>query len=327
MKVLVINRKEVYELLQMQICIEVVRHSLMTLAGGGGFNPLRSIMRFPDGTGLLGMMPAYLANLKTTGMKLITVMPGNHGSRYDSHQGFVILFEMVHGCPVAIVDASSVTAIRTAAVSAVATGELARQDSKSLAILGSGVQAVTHLEAMLEVRDINNVRVWSRNKTHARTFVEQARDRYAIGIDAVRTAREAVTAADIICTVTSSPEPVLKGQWLTVGTHINAVGACVRTCRELDTEAVLKSRLYVDLIESAQNEAGDFLMPRQEGVLGDDHILGELGDVMSGKVRGRTSRDEITLFKGLGIGIEDLAVADYVYTQAMKNNAGFSIDL
>jgi ornithine cyclodeaminase len=261
------------------------------------------------------------------GLKAVSVMPKNHGTEYDSHQGVVLLFEIEHGSLLAVIDASSITAIRTAAVSAAATDLLARADSSDLAILGSGVQARTHLEAMHAVRRLRRVRVWSRDHAHARDFAERESPRFACSVEPVAEARAAVEDAAIICTTTASREPVLQGDWIAPGAHVNAAGASIAAARELDTRAVQRARLYVDRRESALNEAGDFLIPRAEGAIGDDHIAGEIGEVLLGLVPGRRSADEITLFKSLGLAVEDLAAAHHVYTMALQSGAGTAIEL
>ena len=224
-------------------------------------------------------------------------------------------------------DASSITAIRTAAVSGVATRALARENAGDLAILGSGVEAITHLAAMRAVRPLRRVRVWSRNPENARRFAVGLGPRQGITIEAMPTARAAVEGADLVCTTTAAREPVLEGAWLSPGAHVNAVGACFPATRELDTAAVARARLIVDRRESTLAEAGDFLIPRAEGAFGDEHIAGELGDVLLGRLPGRRTADEVTLFKSLGIAIEDLAAAHYLYEQALATGAGVSVPL
>lgn len=323
----ILTGRNVYDLLPMDECMRLMAEVLETTARGDAVNPLRTVLRFPDGNGLLGMMPAYLGEPRSAGIKIVTVMPGNHGTQYDSHQGAVMLFDVDHGCPLALIDASSITAIRTAAVSGVATRLLARSDAATLAILGSGVQARTHLDAMRRVRDILKVTVWSRSADKTRAFADRESKRHGIDIEVTESAQRATADADIICTTTSSGEPVLAGEWIAPGTHINAVGACIASCRELDTVAVVRSRLYVDRLESAHNEAGDFLIPKKEGKIGDDHIVGEIGDMLLGKLQGRRSHDEITMFKSLGIGVEDLRVAFYLYKKATAQDVGVSVVL
>ncbi len=326
MTTLIINQEEVRRLLKMGECIDLMEQTLATLARGDAVQPLRTATWMPDRKGLLGTMPGFLGRPPTFGIKVVTVFPGNHGTEFDAHQGAVLLFDVSNGCLLAIVDASEITSIRTAAVSAAATRCLAREDASTLAILGSGTQARTHLEAMRLVRDLRHARVWSRSHQHARRFA--ARESGAVQVEAVPTAREAVEGADIICTVTASRDPVLRGEWISPGAHINAVGACLASMRELDGQAVARSRLFVDSRESAVNEAGDFLLAKEEGLLGDlgnKHILGELGEVLLGQVEGRRNPNEITLFESQGLAVEDLAAAGRVHQRAIEEKVGTTV--
>jgi ornithine cyclodeaminase len=238
-----------------------------------------------------------------------------------------MLFDAQRGLPLAIMDASEITAIRTAATSGLATRLLAREDATDLAILGSGVQARTHLEAMLAVRDIRRCRVYSPTTRNREKFAEVESRRHRIAVEAAGSAQQAVEGATIVCTTTSSNEPVLKGEWLSSGAHINAVGSSVSSARELDTAAVVRSRMFVDRRESTVNEAGDFLLPLNEGAIGEDHILGELGEILLGRLPGRGSPDEITLFKSLGLAVEDLAAAHHVYHAARARGIGVTVEL
>ncbi|MGQ0720448.1 MAG: ornithine cyclodeaminase family protein [Candidatus Eiseniibacteriota bacterium] len=323
----ILSDADVRRLLPLRECLDVMEEALKTLSRGDALHPLRSLLRIPDGSGLLGLMPAYLGTPPCIGIKVVTVMPGNHGTPWDAHQGAVLLFEAEHGRLLAVIDASSVTAMRTAAVSGVATRVLARKDAGRVAILGSGVQAASHLEAMLAARDVTTVTVWSRNGANARRFAERESARPGFVIRVAATAREAVEGAEIVCTTTSSREPVLEGAWLSPGTHVNAAGACFPAARELDTAAVVRARLFVDRRESALNEAGDFLIPKKEGAVGDDHIVAELGDLLLGSSPGRRSDDEVTLFKSLGLGVEDLAAAHFLHGRAEAEDSGASCDL
>ncbi len=327
MNILVVSQAEVPALLPMHECMDVMAAALVALARGEALTPLRSIMWLPERVGALGTMPAYAGDRAVMGLKVISVFPGNHGTEFDSHQGAVMLFETKNGRPLAIVDATSITAIRTAAVSGVATRLLAREDAADLAILGSGTQARVHLEAMRLARTIRRVRVWSRNPEHAAAFARREDQRRGIAIHPMPTAFQAVEGADLICTTTSAAEPVLLGEWVAPGAHINAVGSSVPFARELDTAAVVRSRLFVDRRESTVNEAGDFLFPKKEGAVGDDHIQGEIGELLIGRVQGRRSADEITLFKSLGLAIEDVASAHHIYTKALEKGFGAQVEL
>lgn len=324
--ILVLSEHDVRRFLPMAECIEVMAEALAEVARGNAVLPLRTVAWLPDRRGALATMPALLPGIGALGAKVITVFPGNVGSELDSHQGAVLLFEPERGRLLAILDASTVTAIRTAAVSAVATRILARGDADDLAILGSGVQARTHLEAMLAVRPVRRVRVWSRTPERARRFAEDSAAA-GVAIDVAATPEAAVTGASIVCTTTAAMEPVLRGAWLAPGAHVNAVGSSVPAARELDSDAVARSRLYVDRRESTLSEAGDFLIPRREGRIDDAHIVAELGEVLTGQAGGRSSPDEVTLFKSLGLAVEDVAAARHVYEKALAAGGGTAVEL
>jgi ornithine cyclodeaminase len=323
----IITEAEVPGLLPMNECMDVMSNALATLARGDAILPLRHLMRIPQKAGIFGMMPAYMETPDALGVKIITVFNGNHGTEYDSHQGVVLLFEADHGSIVAVIDASSVTAIRTAAVSGVATRLLAREDAHDLCILGSGVQARTHLEAMRVARPVTRVRVWSRNPDSARAFARVESERLGITVEPMDSARLAAKDADIICTTTSARDPILEGEWISPGTHVNAVGSSTPTARELDSAAIARARLYVDRRESTINEAGDFLIPKSEGIIDDSHIRAELGELLLGTKNGRASGDDITLFKSLGLAVEDVAAAHHIYTRAVERGIGLSVEM
>lgn len=332
MKTLVLGYHDVRKLLPMKDCIAVVGEAMQTLARGEAVLPLRQALRLPSKKGLLGMMPAFLdGDPQVLGIKVVSVFPGNHGTKYDSHQGAIQLFETANGRLLAIVDAGSITAIRTAAASGVASNLLAKKDIRRLTILGSGTQAGEHLEAMLSVRDsIEEVRIWSRDYGNALKFVKNKASK-VVGSEVRMTAflnpEDAVRGSELICTVTAAKSPILKGSWLSEGAHINAVGASVPGFRELDSEAVAKGELYVDRRQSAIEEADDFRIPKSEGLIDDSHIKGEIGELLIGKINGRTSEKEITIFKSLGLAIEDLAAAQRVYAQAVAQNVGTWVEL
>lgn len=319
---LFLSAADVRRLLAMPACIDLMADTLAALARGESRNPLRSVVRLPDEGQILALMPASLGPGRPFGAKAISVVPANRAAGIESHQGFVVVFDSEHGTPVAIVDASAVTAIRTAAVSGVATRLLARDDAHDLAILGSGTQARTHLAAMLAVRSIERVRAWSPHRDRLLKFVNAARRANGVTIEPADSARDAIEGADIVCTVTASPVPVLLGDWLAPGCHVNAVGSSTPAARELDTEAVRRSRLYVDRRESALAEAGDLLAAIREGAVGEGHIVGEIGAVLIDAAPGRGSRQEITLFKSLGLAVEDLAAASEAMRLAAEADRG-----
>jgi ornithine cyclodeaminase len=326
MSLLVINQTEVANLLSMDECIKLMRDAFESLAKGDAVLPLRSVMRVPDRRAVLAMMPGCVADPETIAAKVISFYPGNLGTTYDAHQGAVLLFDPENGRLVALLDASEITAIRTAAATAVATDLLARRDAGDLAILGSGVQARTHLDAVRRVRRIRRVRVWSRTPEHAQAFAHREAQRHMTQIDVMETAEDALVGADIVCTATTARTPVALGEWISEGTHVNAVGSCSPTARELDTSAVVKSRMFVDWRESTVNEAGDFLIPKQEGAIDDSHIVGEIGDILLGTSNGRNSNTDVTLFKSLGIATQDAVAAHHVYLKARGARAGTKLD-
>lgn len=327
MSVIIISAADMDRVMPMGGTIEAMDRVLRTLARGEAQLPLRSMLKLPDQSGLLGLMPAVLGDPPVMGLKVVTVMPGNHGSELDAHQGAVMIFETQRGQPLAILDATSVTRIRTGAVSGVATRALAREDAGDLAILGSGTQAISHLEAMACVRKLRRVRLWSRDGANAQRFAEREGARLKLEVEVAASAEAAVRGADLICTTTSAHEPILHGEWIAEGAHVNAVGACFPTTRELDTNAVRRARMFVDRRESALNEAGEFLIPRAEGAITDAHILGELGDVLLGRCVGRKNASDVTLFKSLGIAVEDLAAAHWAWQRAHADGVGIEIEL
>ncbi|MGH7638905.1 MAG: ornithine cyclodeaminase family protein [Gemmatimonadaceae bacterium] len=333
---LILNRHDVTTLLSMPQCIELMEQALASLSRGEVILPLRPVIRIPESPNAFAVMPAYSADLQASAAKLISVYPDNHGTGLDSHQGMVALFDGTNGRPLAIIDAFSITAIRTAAVSGVATKLLARRDARTVAILGAGTQGRTHIDAMLAAHPFERVVLWSRTKSHAAALVTEAEGRYGPGpVSRASPARfvvvddidAAVRDADVVCTVTASREPILRGGWLRPGTHVNAVGSSIPSARELDTETVRRARVFVDRRESAANEAGDLIIPMKEGAISADHIAGELGELILGKVRGREDDEQITLFKSLGLAVEDLACAVYLHERASREGVGVTVDL
>ena len=326
MKLRVLNESQVEQLLDMPSCIDLMDGALRALSRGDAVLPLRHMVWLPNRAGLLGLMPGYLGEPKSFGLKVVTVFHGNHDLGLPSHQGVVMLFGVETGEPLGLFDAGAITAIRTAAASGAATRALARASAGDLALLGSGVQARTHLDAMRAVRPLRRVRVWSRNEAHARAFADREARRVGVPIEATRSVEAAVRNADLICTTTAATEPILRGEWLSPGAHVNAVGSSFATRRELDATAVKRSRLFTDCRESAMNEAGDFLMAKKEGAFGDEHLLGELGEVLLERVPGRQSPEDITLYKSLGVAVEDLAAAHFLLKRAAETNAGSLIE-
>lgn len=325
MKILVLSHAQVVQLLPMDECIDVMAEALAALAKGQMYLPLRMIVAPPNAAGLMGLMPAYRSGDGGTplyGLKAICVFAANSARGKDSHQGFVLLYSGETGEPLAVVNASAITSIRTAAVSAVATRLLARPDVGDLAIIGAGIQGRAHLQAMACVRPVRRVRVADQDGACARRFAREESLRYPFPIECVDTVQAAVRDADLIVTVTSSFEPVLKREWISPGAHINAVGASLKTAREIDTATMAAARFFVDRRESTLNESGDYLFALRDGAIGPEHIQAEIGELLLGSKAGRTSQDEITLFKALGLAVEDLAAAGHAYQKAIRSEAG-----
>jgi ornithine cyclodeaminase/alanine dehydrogenase-like protein (mu-crystallin family) len=327
MTMLILNQTEVGQLLPMSECISAMEEALIALARGEAHQPLRTIFRPPDVKGVMAMMPTFRASPSPLfALKAICVFPGNAAIGKDAHQGGVLLFDGGTGELVAVINASAITAIRTAAVSGLATRLLAREDAGDLAIIGAGVQARAHLGAMACVRPLRRVRVTSRRFENAVKLTQEMQPEFPSLIEAVETVEAAVRGADIIVTATTSRDPVLQREWISPGAHINAIGTFSPRAREVDTATMVDASLFVDRRESALNEAGDYLIAAQEGAIGPEHIRAELGDILTGAHFGRTSPAEITLFKSLGLAIEDLAAAEYVYRKAGAQGTGTSVE-
>jgi ornithine cyclodeaminase len=331
MRVLTLSHRDVLAALSPEDCAEAMATVLAEHARGGTYLPLRSVMVPPGAPGFLGLMPGWRAGdqngAAAFALKAVCIMPGNPARGLDAHQGLVTLFDGETGVPTAILDASAVTAIRTAAVTAVATGLLARPDARTLAILGAGVQARSHLRALAGVRGFEQVRVYAPTAAHARAVVEEAGPGGG-DLSVAASAEEAVRGADVVVAVTNSREPVLQHAWLRPGAHVNAVGASTLQTRELDSATVAASALFCDSRESLRHEAGEFARAVAEGAIpGEEHIRAELGEVLAGMAPGRRDDGELTLFRSLGVAIEDLAAAERAVATAREHGIGTEVDL
>ncbi|QUD87760.1 ornithine cyclodeaminase family protein [Phenylobacterium montanum] len=323
----VLNGSDIRALLPMAECIDLMGTTMAAVSQGRAVIPLRSVIRLPGGKGMFGVMPGALAEPDGFGVKLLSLFPGNVADGYSSHLGLVMLFEPEHGLPVAMMDAAAITAIRTAAASGLATGLLARPDAGDLAILGAGEQAHTHLEAMSLVRPLRRVRVWARRPEQATAFAEAEGRRLGLAIETAARVAEAARGADLICTLTGAKDPILTGEMIAPGAHLNVVGSSVPSAAEIDTNALLRARLFVDRRESTLNEGGEFRRAVQAGALDESHILGEIGEVATGAVQGRLSETDITLYKSLGIAAQDLASAHLVLERAREQGLGQVIEI
>jgi ornithine cyclodeaminase/alanine dehydrogenase-like protein (mu-crystallin family) len=319
---LVLNQEEVEQLLDMEGCIGAMEGALSALARGDVHVPLRMVVHPGDEPSLLGLMPAHRAgDTPLYSLKTVAVFPDNPKRGLDAHQGTVTLFDGETGEVRVLMNASAITAIRTAAVSAVATKLLAREDAQVLGILGAGVQARTHLEAMRAARDFAEVRLYSPTRGHAEALAEEAGARVA------RSAEETVRSADVVVTATNSVEPVLRREWLEPGAHVNVVGGRPPQMREIDVATVAESAFYVDSRQSAEAEAWDYRDALEAGAIGPEHIRGEIGEVLVGAAPGRTSPEELTVFRSLGLAVEDLAAAEYVVERARAAGVGAEVQL
>ena len=325
MSILVLTQGDVEMLLPMDECIQVMSEAMAALAREQAFQPVRMMVRPPGAHGFMALMPAYVApetGPAFFGLKALCVFHDNPALGKDAHQGAVLLFSGETGEPLAMMNASALTAIRTGAVSGLATRLLAREDAGDCAIIGAGVQARTHLAAMRAVRRLQRVRVAGRTLAHAQQFAQELGAGAPFPIEAVASVEAAVRGADLIVTATTANEPILKREWIAPGAHINAVGAYTPTTREVDGETMAAARLFVDRRESALAEAGDILLPMQAGLFGPEHILAEIGEVVIGSRPGRATPSEITLFKSVGLPVEDAAAAEHVYRRAVQRSMG-----
>lgn len=322
----ILRGDQVRAVLPMGQCIELMHHTMIAVAERRVVLPLRSVMVMPGDRGMMGNMPGYLADPECFGVKIVSLIPRNKPPQYSSHLGLVLLFEVEHGRPVALLDAAAITAIRTAAASGLATQLLARPDAADLALLGAGEQARSHLEAMLAVRPLRRIRLWARDPAKARAFAQAEGARHGCTIETTGTVREAVEGADIVCTLTKAREPILCGEWLSAGVHLNVVGSSIVTAAEIDTQAVVRSRLFVDCRDSTVHEGGEYRRALESGAISETHILGEIGEVANGTKIGRTSPRDVTLYKSLGIAPQDLAAAHHALERARAAGIGQVID-
>lgn len=309
-----IDRDEVARRLTYERCIPIVRDAMIAFSTGETKQLLRSIIRLSEGR-LFGVMPGAMGERAVFGAKLISVFRDNAARGIQSHQGLVILFDPETGAPVCAVHAGEITAIRTAAASAVATDALARRDARRLALLGTGEQAQTHARAIRHVRSLESIVVWGRSRERARALANRLQAEITVPITAAESVQGAVADADLICTVTAASEPILKGEWVRPGTHVNVVGSSHAGPAEVDNDLVARSRFFVDSRENVLQQGAEFLRAKEAGLIGDDHIVAEIGQVLAGKARGRRSEEEITIYKSLGHIVQDLSSAWALYSE------------
>ena len=328
----VISRSDVERLLPVSACVPVIREAMIATSKGDVSLPIRQFMPVPGAAGKLALMPGSLGTAGTSesasfGIKLVCKYDRPHDDPLGTHVGMVLLFDSAKGVPLAMVEGSSLTAIRTSAASALATDLLAREDAGRLAIIGNGEQAARHIAAMQAVRPITHVTVWGRDPDRAELFAREAQAQFGVPVDAAQTAGEAAARADIICTTTSAKEPVLFGADLKPGQHINLVGSAIPTTAEVDNEAVARSRFYVDYRPAAMAAAGELLNAIKTGSVTEAHIVAEIGEVAGNPALARRSPDEITCYKSLGVAAQDLAAAHAIWLSAAAEGAGVEVDL
>lgn len=311
----------------MEDLIETMEIALADFSARAVTQPVRTVLQVGDGSAFYAVMPAWMPSRPALGTKLVSVFESNAEKNLPTHLATIMLQDPETGALQAIVDGRYITETRTAAVSAVSVRHLANEDANVLAIIGSGVQARSHLEAISRVRDLSDVRVWSPNRARLESFVAQVRPRARAQVIAARSAEAAVRDADIVALVTSAKEPVVRSEWIADGAHVCAVGACRPTQREMEAELVARGDLYVDSRDAALKEAGDIVLAIKDGAMDASHIRAELGEVVSGKVEGRRSNDRVTIFKSLGLAVEDVAAAHLVYQRARNGGKGRELSI
>jgi len=319
-EILIVGRSLVRQLLPLDQCIGLMERAFRAASDGSAVQGLRGITPVRGGAGgVLGVMPGGLTEPPRFGVKVISVL---HGRSAQSHQGGVLLFDAADFAPLALIHAGEVTAIRTAAATAVATRVLARKDARVLAVLGTGEQAETHIRALALVRQWDEVRVWGRSQAKARSLVDTIGEAAGCTVRIADSVAAAVGGAGVICTVTASATPILTADMIEPGMHLNLVGASVARAREVDSATVARASMFVDHEAMARSAGGEFIAALQEGAIGSGHIRGELGAVLLSRVAGRQSDDEVTIVKSLGMPVEDLFAADFIYAAARKLGLG-----
>lgn len=324
---LLLSEDDVRAVLPMPDLIEAMHSALAELSAGRVQQPLRTVLDVGPQHAFFGVMPAFIPKSGALGTKLVTVFGSNAAVGLPSHLATILLLDSTTGALLSVMDGRYITEARTAAVSAVSVKLLARPDASRLAIIGSGVQARSHLRAIACVRSLREIRVWSPSERSRTQFADEMRLETTATLTAVPSAREAVDGADLIVLATASREPVVQSDWIAEGAHIAAVGACRPDQREMDTALVARARVFVDSRRGALAEAGDLVMPMREGAFDEQQIAGELGELAGGAVAARTSHREITLFKSLGMAVEDVAAAHLAYQRAIERGLGHSTRL
>jgi alanine dehydrogenase len=324
---LLLTERDIRAVLSMPDLIGAMEEALAAFSRGRVTQPVRTVLEVGADRAYFGLMPASLDDRAAVGAKLVTVYERNHHRGLPSHLATIVLLDHTTGALAALLDGRYITEARTAAVSAVSLKQLARPDARVLAILGSGVQAHSHLEAIRHVRDLRDVRVWSPNADHRAAFARHAVQADGLPVRAAASPAEAVRGADLIVLATSSRTPVVDSADVAPGAHIMAVGACRPDQREMPTALIARARVYVDSLQGAMKESGDILLPIAENAITDRHVVGELGALFDGSIDGRRSADDVTIFKSLGMAVEDVVAARLAVERAKAEGIGQSFEI
>ena len=324
----VLTRSDLHELLPLEACVAAMREAMIATSERRCVLPLRQFMPVPGRPGKLGLMPGYLGgDGDCFGVKIVSKYERPPGDRHGSHVGAVLLLDAATGLPLALLEGAALTAIRTAATTALATDALARAESRRLVILGTGEEALYHARALLPVRPFTELVVWGRSPGRAAALLERLGPVHGVRCTVAGEPPEALERADVACTVTSAATPFVRGEWLPPGLHLNLVGSAIPTTAEVDDVCVARGRFFVDYREAAKAAAGELLAAIRHGVVGEDHVVGEIGEVLLGRVQGRRRAEEITIYKSLGVTTQDLAAARLAWREAVARGLGQVLEL
>ncbi|MEM9149144.1 MAG: ornithine cyclodeaminase family protein [Cyanobacteria bacterium P01_F01_bin.3] len=327
---LFLNRNEVEALLDLDQLIEAMSPAMVALSKGALSMPPRIAAMVSEHSGLLGVMPVYAKHTKILSTKLVSVFPNNATTNLPVHQALVVVFDSSTGTPLAVMDGTFITAMRTAAASALATQLLARPDADVLTIIGAGVQGRAHARLIPRVRTVREVRIIEPNNQRAKQLAQAVSTEFGIPVESGLSCQDAMKGCGIVCIATSSKEPVVMGKWLKPGVHLNSVGLNPHG-RELDAETIMKSRLVVESRQAALADgpggANDLTWPIRDGLITADHIHADVGEIILGTREGRRSREQITLYKSVGVGVQDAVAAQLVLSAAQQNGVGLEVAL
>ncbi|MBI4523451.1 MAG: ornithine cyclodeaminase family protein [Deltaproteobacteria bacterium] len=324
---LVLCEKDIHQLVNFAELIETLKHAHIQFSTGKAVMPVRLVVPLPEINGRITSMPAYLSDDKALGMKVVTFFPENPKRNLPIILATINLYSSETGKLLAVMDGTYITAIRTASTSAMATNALANPETPVLGVLGAGVQARAHIQALSKVRRISQIQVYDLFANAAQELKQEMGPQVGVRIEVVGSAEEAVRGADLLVTVTTAKDPIINSDWLKPGVHINAIGSHRPDLREIDPQTLKRATVYVDSREAIMAECGDILLAIREGAITEGHIAGEIGEVLAGKKAGRTRADEVTLYKAVGIAIQDVATARLVYDKAVQQRVGTNVEI